>query len=1080
MNTTAESERPPLTRPPVPELPPTPLRRLLAPKWLRRALWVALTVVLVEGALALLVPWAIKGPVLRAVSEQLGRTVSVAEVRFNPFKLLLTVDGLQIHDKQPFTEELFSVKHLSVDISSESIWVMAPVLDAVDVSGSSIHLVRTPTGALNISDLLEKLAAEPAQPQASPARFSMRDLHLHGGSIHFDDRAHSARHAIEQIEFSLPYVASFKDKQDTAITPLLSARVYGGEVRVGAESKPFKSSRDTTLHLSVKGLNLAQALSNLPALAPWKVDQGQLDSDWQVTLKASGEAAAAAPPSVAPAGLPNRPIPPAQGALSIVAKAKLEVQNVALSGPKGERLSWGSWVLGSDSIGLDLLPGAPRWHVKAGSLLLKDLQLRDKADAAPLVSMASLALGPIQLDGLQRVALIEQIEIAGAQFQAHRTADGKINLQTLIEQIPGYRTSPTPAAVAESAPAHAAAPWRLDVPRLTVARTGAQWSDDAAQPPVELAIKELQGHIDSFSTAPDNRVAYELETQLGSGGLISLKGHAQLGAGALNTQLNVSALNLTMLQPYLSELLNLRISKGHLDLDGQVGVDSARSPDLRVRFKGSSTLDELYTREPGTQEDLVRWKRLSASGLEVDLHPVTPSDKDHVRIGGLHFQDLFAKVVIDPRGRINLQDLVKKSDTAKAPEAAGGPSAPSPKIELGGVKISGGRVNFTDLYIKPNYTTTITDLSATVSALGPKSPPAQINLEGRVEGDAPLSVQGRINPLAPSLFLDIAAKARGIDLPTFSPYSTKYAGYPIVRGKLSVELSYKIDQGALEAQNTVFLDQLTFGERVDSPTATQLPVLFAVALLKNSRGEININLPIAGSLNDPQFSVGSIVVQVLVNLLKKAVTSPFTLLASVFGSGVGDLSTAEFAPGTAELLPDALPRLVKLSEALESRPELKLDLAVHVDTALELGDLRRARLMARLHAERRRRAPAAEAFDADPRRWDEKDYAQWVQRIYDDTSIAHKPRNVAGVATKIPIADMEALLLSAITVSDAEWLELAQGRAQSVRKVLADKIPTDRVFTLAPHITTSQAPTESPAPTAAGSCLAACVTFTLH
>ena len=326
----------------------------------------------------------------------------------------------------------------------------------------------------------------------------------------------------------------------------------------------------------------------------------------------------------------------------------------------------------------------------------------------------------------------------------------------------------------------------------------------------------------------------------------------------------------------------------------------------------------------------------------------------------------------------------------------------------------------------------------------------------------------------------MAAKARGIDLPTFSPYSTKYAGYPIVRGKLSVDLGYKIDQGALEAQNTVFLDQLTFGERVDSPTATQLPVLFAVALLKNSRGEISINLPIAGSLNDPQFSVGSIVVQVLVNLLKKAVTSPFTLLASVFGGDAGDLSTAEFAPGTAELLPDALPRLAKLSEALESRPELKLDLAVHVDTALELGDLRRARLMARIHAERRRKAPATETFDADPRRWDEKDYAQSVQRVYDDTPITNKPRSVVGAAKKIPIADMEALLLSAITVSEAEWLELAQERAQSVRKVLADKIPTDRVFTLAPHITTSQAPTESPAPTAAGSCLAACVTFTLH
>src|SRR5690606_2150504 len=118
-------------------------------------------------------------------------------------------------------------------------------------------------------------------------------------------------------------------------------------------------------------------------------------------------------------------------------------------------------------------------------------------------------------------------------------------------------------------------------------------------------------------------------------------------------------------------------------------------------------------------------------------------------------------------------------------------------------------------------------------------------LKGRAAGTATLEIDGQLNPTADPLALDIRANMRGLELPPLSPYAAKYAGYAIERGRLSMNVAYRVDpSGQLEASNQLVLNQLTFGEKVDSPTATQLPVLLAVALLKDRNGVIDLNLPI--------------------------------------------------------------------------------------------------------------------------------------------------------------------------------------------------------------------------------------------
>ena len=219
-----------------------------------------------------------------------------------------------------------------------------------------------------------------------------------------------------------------------------------------------------------------------------------------------------------------------------------------------------------------------------------------------------------------------------------------------------------------------------------------------------------------------------------------------------------------------------------------------------------------------------------------------------------------------------------------------------PPVRIGKITLQGGKVNFSDLFVKPNYTVTVDKVGGRVSGLSSAADTvADLELRGSYVGSALVQVVGKLNSLAAKSFLNIKADVSGVDLVPFSPYSGKYAGYNIQKGKLSRNVAYKLENNQLAAENRLFIDQLTFGDKVESPDATSLPVNLAIALLKNNRGEIDLNLPIAGSLDDPQFSVGGVIVQVIVNLFVKAVTSPFALLGSMFGGGE-ELSNIEFGP----------------------------------------------------------------------------------------------------------------------------------------------------------------------------------------
>jgi hypothetical protein len=369
------------------------------------------------------------------------------------------------------------------------------------------------------------------------------------------------------------------------------------------------------------------------------------------------------------------------------------------------------------------------------------------------------------------------------------------------------------------------------------------------------------------------------------------------------------------------------------------------------------------------------------------------------------------------------------------------------------VKLVKAAATFRDLSIQPSVKTGVTDFSGTIKGLSSKQiKKADVDLSGRVDKAAPLKISGKINPLSEDAFTDLVITLGGMDLTPAGPYSGKYAGYGLSKGKLSLDLKYKISEKLLEAENLVSIDQLSFGAKVESPEATSLPVPLLVALLQDRKGLIEIDLPIRGDLSDPDFKYGKVVISTLFNLLGKIVASPFTLLGKLVpdGSGGDDLQFIAFQPGSASLMPDETAKLEALGNALNERAGLRLDIKGTADAVLDRAALRMRKLNEQLLAMRRQEFGSS----GKEQELSAEDEQRLVAELF--ATLQAKQAEAAGKTPKPAeeqpptLDEMRRQVAAEIPVTDAQLESLARQRGEAVRDRLLEsgKLANERVFLL--------------------------------
>jgi flagellar motor protein MotB len=362
-----------------------------------------------------------------------------------------------------------------------------------------------------------------------------------------------------------------------------------------------------------------------------------------------------------------------------------------------------------------------------------------------------------------------------------------------------------------------------------------------------------------------------------------------------------------------------------------------------------------------------------------------------------------------------------------------------------------GVIDFIDHHTKPEYSSKMMNLGGRVSGLSSEANKmADVDLRGNLENHSPLRITGRINPLRDDLFVDLKVSFTDIELSPLTPYSGTYLGYSVDKGKLFLDLKYHIENKNLDSSNSVFIDQLTFGNKIESDKATSLPVRLAVALLKDRKGEIHLDLPVTGRTDDPQFSVWRVVFKILKNLLVKAATAPFALLSSIFG-GKDDFSNVPFAYGSARLSDAEKAKLAKLSQALADRPALKLEVSGFVDrerdpegyrNVILLKKMRNEKFLALVKAKKIQEGQGAESMEILP-----QEYSIYLKSVYKKEKFP-KPRNFIGMLKDLPDDEMRKLFLTHTVVESEDLQNLARERAVAVRNFLVTegKLPPERVF----------------------------------
>ena len=743
-------------------------------------------------------------------------------------------------------------------------------------------------------------------------------------------------------------------------------------------------------------------------------------------------------------------------------------------------------VQGSVRTELDATWVAPDLKVAVASLVVSDLVLlsRSAGASSELPSVKRISLGQAQVDLARHSVVIGTLGIEQPRLAVSRALDKRWMFEDwLVSNSAAAATAPAPAGAAgKSRPAAtpAQAPWSVLVGELSVNGGEVRFRDDAVGKPVAFglsAIKVLARDLRPEGTKPIAALlSARLKSERGEPGQLDYRGNLQWAPVMAQGSLIATQIPVHAFEPYFGVGLNIELLRADAGFRGEVRyADGASGPSAQVR--GDAVVEDfransLAASDGGLQiaEDLLNWKTLSLRGIDLALAPGVAT---RLAVTETTLGDFFARVIVHESGRINLQNLVKSDAAATAPAAAQGaasapaagqvvaqaaaPSAPTgmePVINIGPVGLINGKVYFSDRFIKPNYSANLSELTGKLSAFSSVAPQGQpqladLELRGRAEGTASLEILGKINPLATPLALDIKGKVRDLELPPLSPYTIKYAGHGIERGKLSVDVAYLVlPNGQLTASNKVVLNQLTFGEKVEGAPAS-LPVKLAVALLADRNGVIDIDLPISGSLNDPQFSLGPIIFKVIVNLVVKAITAPFSLLASAFGGGGDELSMVVFAPGSATLLPQATAGLDKVARALADRPALKMTVVGTASLDAERDAYKQERLRALLVSEKRRGLLAASASAAEAGAAltvSEAEVPALIREVYKRADIT-KPRNLVGVAQDLPVADMQALLLANIPVGDDAMRELALQRGVAVKDYLgAQQLPVERLF----------------------------------
>ena len=819
-----------------------------------------------------ILPPIVKAQLEKRASAALGRTVTVGQVRLNPYTLSITLENLEVREQDG--KGLFlGWTRLYVNFDALASLTGDWVLSEIELDGFNAAVAVNHDGSLNFSDILARLTAAPAGPAAAPAKAArpirIGSFKVAGARMDFADQSRKKPFAtvVGPLTFAL---TEFRTAGARGAPYHFEAVTESGEKLAWTgtiSAEPFRS---------VGELNLENIF--LPKYAPYYADRMQADL--------------------------------VDGKLSV--RGHYEINLTA-----GQRV-------------LKLTDGA---------LQLRGLKLLERASQESAVELPALDINGVNADALTQKAVIGSINFTGGHLRVRREKDGSINLLTMLQPDAENPALAPPGAVP-------AAPTKL--PDVTIGEVALKdfqidLTDLAAPRPAQLGLGGIQLSLKNVTLADGATMPLQLSLNWAPKGTVHVEGALSIKPEVkADLKADVTALEILPLSPYLEQFVNARITQGAVTANLATQIALPERQPLAAKITGEVKVEKFGLVDGTHNEDLAGFGSLALNGLRVSTAQQLVVALDEVTVVAP-----YARVIVNSDKTLNLTAIARAEAKPPAgpPAPAPAPAAPAPKVEIGKLVISEGEFSFADHSVEPNVRTAITQFGGTIAGLSSENmAKAAIDLKATVDGAGPVAITGQLDPLGANKFVDLKIDFRNVDLLPFSPYTGRYAGYELARGKLAIDAKFQLNGNKIDASNVITLNQFTFGAPVQSPDATSLPVRLGVALLKDMEGKIVIDVPAQGSIDDPDFKIGKVVWRVIFNLLTKAAVSPFALLGSMFGGGGDELAYQDFASGAAVLQPEGIKKLETMVKALTNRPGLSLDLEGSYDRPADIFALKQQKL----------------------------------------------------------------------------------------------------------------------------------------
>ena len=963
-------------------------------------------------------PRMLRSALMEDIPKTLGVTPTVGQIHVNPFLFQVEIKDFSL--AAPSGERLLGFGRLFVDFELSSIWHRAYSFADIDLDAPSVNAIVAQDGSLNLSQLKPKTPpakTPPEKPQEKtgplPA-IRIGSFNVSKGLVTYEDHSRPS-------EFT------------ARLAPINFALV---NFTTGAEGGRFTFTASSKLgervewhgHLSVQPVESDGEfqIDGLHAHTIWEYLEDRLN--FAVN----------------------------SGTIDLNATYKFSLRDA-----------------------VDLQATVSR-------IAVNDLAVRPKEADIDWITVPSLLLSGTTVDLLKRQAHTDSLSLTGVKLVTWLEPDGSLNLLKLAQSPPARASTAAaaqPSTAGAAPPPSAAPPWKFDLRELTLREAEISAEDRGTSPAAKVLLAPLSVKVDGVSLDLAKPVSVALDTRINHTGSLNVSGDVTPQPLSANVSLKLDGVGLEAVQPYIAQRTSMTLISGRLSGDAKVRY-GPKKPALE--FAGNISVAGLHTVDNALHDDFINWDRLDVSGITFQHDP------DRLDIQQVMARKLYARVIIEPDTSLNVKRvLAGPGATVVAPLGSGGapvattaplPAAPRGKAASGKaastkvaaspaaaaapppmpmaikkIVLHAGQANFADLSVQPNFATGIQSIEGTV--LGLSSNPnsrAKVDIHGAVDAFSPVDITGDVNVLSAALYTDLALNFRNMELSIFNPYSGKFAGYNITKGKLTTELHYKVVGRKLDAQHHISVDQLEFGDKTASKDAVSLPIKLAVALLKDRHGVINLDVPVSGTLDDPTFRLGPIIWKVFVNILEKAVTAPFALLGALFGGGP-DLQFVDFRPGAADLDPAAADRTRAMVKALNERPQLKIEVPIAWVSDLDRPALVEAQFLAQVReaqsAKAGRKKSPADAPDFE--QLDTPAKVELLTQLYAKNVGGEPkfPQEVTNVKTKPELmaakADfLEQALREHISVTDGDLTALGQQRAMAVQQALLTDTQLDpaRVF----------------------------------